>query len=147
VLHSPSAKLQEMDPGRYIHMREGDKRKMFYADAAFSLINKSSVDDLRARVQKKHPEQAAEYANISHEIFRPNLLVDTGAAYSEDLFTEVRVGTCMLRCAGPSIRCNTIRCNYEEKRKYEETEPNSTLNKYRFMEGYSIIFGMFYQSE
>ena len=50
VLHSAPTKLQEMDPNRYIHMKEGDQRKMFYADAAFSLINKASVDDLRQRV-------------------------------------------------------------------------------------------------
>ena len=56
----------------------------------------------------------------------------------------MRLGTVLLRNAGPTIRCNAIRTNWETKNRVAEEEPNRTLTKFRNVPGLGILFGMYY---
>ena len=66
-------------------MREGDTRKTFTTDAALHLVNHDSLNDLRRRVAERYPDGLDDFW-ISAEQFRSNIVVETGEAYSEDLF-------------------------------------------------------------
>lgn len=81
------------------------------------------------------------------EQFRSNLVIETGEGFSEDTFIEMRIGSCLMRTAGPCIRCNAIRTNYDTKGRVDEEEPNRTLKKFRNAPDVGIIFGMYYQQE
>lgn len=59
----------------------------------------------------------------------------------------MRIGPCLFRTAGPCIRCNAIRTNWNEKVRVAEEEPNRTLKKFRQVDGLGILFGMYYQQE
>jgi len=119
LLHSAMDRLLSLLPNRHIHMAQGDVRKTFTTDASFHIVNLSSCKDLQKRVHERHPGEEKNY-RVDHEQFRPNMVVETGEAYSEDLISEMRLGTCMMRTAGPAIRCNTIRVNYDNQTKFEE---------------------------
>lgn len=136
----------DLDPKRHIHKRDGDLRKTYTSDCAFHMVNQSSVVDLRRRVKESHPE-GLENFYVDFEQFRPNFVVNTGTAYSEDNFSEMRIGPCLFRTAGPCIRCNAIRTNWNEKVRVAEEEPNRTLKKFRQVDGLGILFGMYYQQE
>lgn len=56
----------------------------------------------------------------------------------------MRIGACLLRNAGPTIRCNAIRTNWEKETRVGEEEPNRTLTKFRNVPGLGILFGMYY---
>lgn len=74
-------------------------------------------------------------------------MIDRGESFSEDKFVEMRIGTCLMRTAGPCIRCNAIRTNWVNKVRVDEEEPNRTLKKFRNVPEMGILFGMYYQQE
>ena len=84
---------------------------------------------------------------VSHEQFRPNVVVDTEESYSEDNYQELRIGAALLRNAGPAVRCNTIRMNLDNHIRVDENEPYSELSTYRTVKDLGVVFGMFYQME
>lgn len=127
-------------------MKEGDTRKTFTTDAALHIVNKASVDELRQRVLDNHPEGLQDFW-VEAEQFRSNIVIDTKEGFSEDLFAEMRIGSCLLRNVGPTIRCNAIRTNYDNKVKVADEEPNRTLTQFRNAEGMGILFGMYYQQD
>jgi len=102
------------------------------------------VNDLRSKVKARHPDEADAF-EVNFECFRPNLVIETGEAYSEDLYAEMRVGTLLLRNVGPTIRCNAVRMNWDKNDRYEDKEPNATLQQYRNVKGLGNLFGMYYQ--
>ncbi len=110
-------------------MQQGDLRKTFTTDASFHMVNKQSVDLLRQKVLDAHPEGIGNFW-IDAEQFRSNLVIDFDA-FAEDTFIEMRVGTCLMRTAGPCIRCNAIRTNFEAGCRVDEEEPNRTMRKFR----------------
>ena len=81
------------------------------------------------------------------EQFRANFIVNTGEAFSEDLFVEMRLGCCLMRNAGPTIRCSMIRTDWEKRDKCPENEPTTTLNSFRNIPTKGVVFGMYYQQE
>ena len=135
-----------LNPKRHIHMIEGDTRKTFTTDAALHIVNKASVDDLRKRVLEQYPEGLPDFF-VDAEQFRSNIVIDSGLAFSEDLYAEMRIGSFLLRNAGPTARCNAIRTNWDEQKRVGEEEPYRTLSKFRNLPGLGILFGMYYQQE
>jgi len=144
ALHSTFNKdnWKNLDPKRHIHMQQGDLRKTYTTDASFHIINKQSVDLLRQKVLDAHPEGIGNFW-IDAEQFRSNLVIDYDA-FAEDTFIEMRVGTCLMRTAGPCIRCNAIRTNFEAGCRVDDEEPNRTMRKFRNVPEMGIIFGMYY---
>lgn len=96
---------------------KGDTRKGYARDAALHMINVASVNDLRKRVHQKYPEakNPEDKVWVDVEQFRPNFVIDTGKAYEEDLFCEMRLESCLLRTPGPSVRCGVIRTHFDKK--------------------------------
>ena len=81
------------------------------------------------------------------ETFRANIVLDTGAPWSEDNHFELRAGSALMRNCGPCIRCNTIRVNWDKHCRVEEMEPYNTLAGFRTAPGLGVMFGMYYQME
>ena len=146
LCHSPMERQMPLNPNRHIEMRQGDTRKTYTSDAALHIVNHDSVADLRRRVEERYPNGLDDLW-VDAEQFRSNIIIETGQAYSEDLFSELRIGSCLFRSAGPCIRCNDIRTNYETKNRLGENEPNATLAKYRNLHEKGVIFGMYFQME
>jgi len=143
LIRSPWKRTNKLDGNRIIYGGK-DESKSYTTGASFHLINRSSVDELRQRVKDKYPEGLANFM-VECEQFRPNIIIDTKESFSEDLFTEMRVGSCLFRNVGPAVRCNAIRVNYDKHCRVDEGEPYSTLSSFRKIPELGIVFGMFYQ--
>lgn len=146
AVHSAADRQMDLDPKRHILMKEGDTRKTFTTDAALHIVNEASVDELRQRVNDQYPAEE-ESVYVDAEQFRSNIVVNTKVPFSEDFFAEMRIGTCLLRNVGPTIRCNAIRTDWEKQLHCKENEPSATLSKFRNIPGLGNIFGMYYQQE
>lgn len=59
----------------------------------------------------RNPDAKEEDFYVEHRCFRANILVDTPEPYEEDEFIEMRVGSLLLRSAGPCIRCKAVEVN------------------------------------
>ena len=87
------------------------------------MLNEASCNDLDRRVRFKYPDGLENYVGQTHDMWRPNIVIDTGKSYSEDHIAEVRAGAAMMRFIGPAIRCNQIRVNVEKECYIDEHEP------------------------
>ena len=145
VIRSPMIRKSKLNPKRLIY-EKNDLRKTFTTDAAFHIIGKKSVKDLERRVDERYPE-GLENNHVSTEQFRPNIVLDTDKEFDEDNYFEMRVGACLMRNCGPTIRCNTIRLNLDKNCRVDNCEPYNTLGTYRTVAGLGILFGMYYQQE
>ena len=146
AIRSPLRRRNENNPKRIILTRPDDLRKTFCTDAAFHLVNKASVDELRQRVKDRHPEGLPNFF-VSPEQFRPNVVIEWYESFAEDRWFEFRAGPILIRNAGPCIRCNTIRMNLDNCCRVEENEPYSTLGTFRNIPEMGVIFGMYYQMD
>ena len=87
----PAGSRRPVDPAFGRHEDE-----VGFADGfPFLLIGRSSLADLASRMQ----------ADLSMQRFRPNLVVDGGAAYAEDGWRRIRIGDIEFRLAKPCSRC------------------------------------------
>ena len=58
---------------------ETDMKRAFISDATLHIINESSVRDLSKRVLAKYDvEEERKKIKVEAEIFRPNVIIDTG---------------------------------------------------------------------
>lgn len=96
-----------------------------FADATpLLVISEASLADLNDRIQKNHGEP------VPMNRFRPNLVVDGCAAFAEDTWVRLRVGTATFRNGGPCARCivtTTDQLTGERRGK----EPLKTLATFR----------------
>jgi uncharacterized protein YcbX len=124
-----------------------DQTRTFVSKCVFHLINEASTRDLTTRVLAKYPDPAdREKIKVTSLAFRPNIIIDTGVAYEEDLFQEFRIGSTMVRTVGFCGRCKVVACNYESNQHNPELEPNPTLNSYRKHE-LGTLFGTYHMVE
>jgi uncharacterized protein YcbX len=100
---------------------------------------------LRSRVlaQYNEPEDIARI-KIEAMPFRPNFIIDSKEAYSEDKMQEARIGNTLFRLVGYCSRCKAVANNYETCDRNPEMEPNPTLAKYRKHE-LGTLFGTYHQ--
>ena len=71
-----------------------------FADAVpFLLISEASLGDLNQRIQENQGEP------VPMNRFRPNLVVDGCAAFTEDDWASIRINGAVFRNAGPCARC------------------------------------------
>lgn len=73
-------------------------------------------------------------------------MINTGKAFEEDLFSEMRIHHCLLRSVGPCVRCGFVKMDWQNLKKHDQ-EPKATLSKFRNIPGLGDIFGMLYQME
>jgi len=112
VIRAADDRVTPLDPGRILETKDIDRKKSFTTDAALHIVNQASTRDLKRRVEERYPE-GLENIMIDNRNWRANIYIDTKNAYDEDLFTELRFGTCIARTVGPSVRCKAIQCNYD----------------------------------
>ena len=93
------------------------------------LIGQSSLDELNTRLESP----------VSMRRFRPNLVVTGSAAYEEDTWHELSIGTCSFRGVKPCARCNVP--TLDPATGMAGTEPIKTLSTYRKRNN-KVLFGM-----
>ena len=91
AIRSPLKRRTELNPKRLIFNRSDDLRKTFCTDAAFHVVNKTSVEELSRRCKARHPEGLENFF-VSAEQFRPNVVIEWPEPFAEDRFFEMRVG-------------------------------------------------------
>jgi len=61
AIRSPLRRRTRLNPKRLLFDRHDDLRKSFCTDAAFHVINKTSVDVLRQKMKERHPEGLSNF--------------------------------------------------------------------------------------
>ncbi|HUX49290.1 MAG TPA: MOSC N-terminal beta barrel domain-containing protein [Spirochaetia bacterium] len=98
----------------------GDEASLSFADSMpFLLISEASLDELNGRLDEPLPMNR----------FRPNLVVAGGAAYQEDRWHRIRVGSILMRVVKSCIRCEMT--TIDQATAAKGIEPLETLGTYR----------------
>jgi uncharacterized protein YcbX len=95
------------------------------------ITREASLADLNARLAKPVPM----------ERFRPNIVVQGGAAWSEDLWREVVVGDLTFDAVKPCARCVVPTTDQQTGVRNPQQEPLRTLASFRTVPGLGAIFG------
>lgn len=72
--------------------------------------------------------------------FRPNLVIEGSAAFAEDGWKRIRIGTVEFRVVAPCSRCILTTLDPKTGERSADREPLMTLAKYRKQEG-GVMFG------
>ncbi|KAL3136431.1 hypothetical protein ABBQ38_005687 [Trebouxia sp. C0009 RCD-2024] len=110
----------------------------FANEGQFLLMNSASLADMNARITAQARSQKDRTASNPGHLsrFRPNLLVGGTniAAYAEDDWQQVRIGTSDFFTAGPCARCEMV-CMDQTTAVRSGPEPLLTLATYRRRKG------------
>jgi len=116
---------------RYIAGNLSAEQKVGFADGfPLLLIGQASLDDLSARVGRP----------LEMLRFRPNLVVEGGAAYAEDSWRRIRIGDVEFRVAKGCTRCILTTIDPLTGERSADREPLATLKTYRARDG-ELYFG------
>lgn len=99
--------------------------------APFLLMSQTSLSDLNTRLAE----------TISMQRFRPNIVLQGAAAYAEDRWKCIRIGSCVFDIVEACGRCMMTTINPENASI--GTEPLRTLATYRRGPDGSVLFGQF----
>lgn len=104
-----------------------------FADAyPILVVNTASLDDLRRR---------SGYQGLQMNCFRPNVVVKHDDAWSEDGWSELRIGEVRLRLVSPCERCKVTTLDPNDPHKaHPNGEPLRTLAGFR-RQGKGVTFG------
>lgn len=95
---------------------------MYTDAAAYLLINKASLDDLNARMERSFTEVT----------FRPNIFIEGPGPFDEDNWSEIKIGDeVRMRCTDACNRCSLTTVDPEKGVISKDGEPLKTLRKYR----------------
>jgi hypothetical protein len=125
------------DSERYSNARyAGRGKRVGFADGyAYLATTEASLADLNARLAARgHPA-------LPMNRFRPNLVVSGGAAFAEDRWEELRVGSAVLAAAKPCGRCEVTTTD-QATGEVRGPEPLATLSTYRASREFGVMFGM-----
>nr|MBF0681702.1 MOSC domain-containing protein [Pseudomonas sp.] len=111
------------------YARDGE-RTTFTDGFPFLLIGQASLDDLSARVGRP----------LEMLRFRPSLVVSGSAAYAEDEWKRIRIGTVEFRVVKPCTRCVIPLIDPASGARNPDFEPLATLMTYRKGDG-GVFFG------
>lgn len=95
------------------------------------LTRQASLDDLNARLA----------APVPMGRFRPNIVVNGGAAWDEDGWREVKVGSVTFDAVKPCARCVVTTTDQETGARDARQEPLRTLATFRTVSGLGALFG------
>lgn len=126
LVYMPSAEGLQVDTG----YAEVGERVAFSDGFPLLLLGQGSLDDLSARVGQVLPV----------ERFRPNLLIRGAAAYAEDSWQRIRIGSLEFRVVKPCSRCVITTLDPGTGERHPAREPLATLKGYREREG-QVYFG------
>jgi uncharacterized protein YcbX len=107
-----------------------------FADGyAYLLAGEGSLADLNARLASRgHPP-------LPMNRFRPNFVVSGSDAYSEDGWTQIRIGGAAFRGVKPCGRCQVTTTD-QSTGEVMGPEPLATLATYRESGEFGVMFGM-----
>ena len=109
------------EPGQKVHFADG---------FPLLLIGQASLDDLSQRVGRP----------LEMLRFRPNLVVEGSAAFAEDGWKRIRIGSVEFVVAKPCSRCILTTLDPATGERNEDREPLTTLKTYREKDG-AVLFG------
>ncbi|XP_014285773.1 mitochondrial amidoxime-reducing component 1 [Halyomorpha halys] len=97
-----------------------------YSDlSSYNMMNESSFKELKSRLTNGN---RAKILN-----FRPNFVIEGPEAYEEDNWHWIKIGDAVFERFRPCTRCVFVTIDCDTMEKDENTEPLSTLRKYRTM--------------
>jgi uncharacterized protein YcbX len=114
---------------------DGERLVGFADGYAYLVANTASLGDLNARLQAKG------HARLPMNRFRPNIVVSGAAAYAEDGWRELELGSAKLRAAKPCGRCEVTTTD-QSTGEVRGPEPLATLGTYRNSERFGLMFGL-----
>jgi len=126
LVQVPAGRARQVDTA---YARPGEK--VGFADGfPLLLIGQTSLEDLSARVGRP----------LEMLRFRPNLVVAGAAAYAEDSWRRIRIGTLELRVVKGCSRCIMTTLDPHSGLRSPDREPLQTLKTYRERDG-EVYFG------
>lgn len=125
LVHFPEQNSRPVNP-----KRAKNNENVSLADGyPYLIISQESLDDLNSRIE----------APVPMNRFRPNIVVEGGAAYGEDEWRGMKIGDVPFYGTHPCKRCVFTTIDQETGEK--GVEPLKTLATYR-RDGSEIIFGL-----
>lgn len=125
LVYMPRASKRQVDP-RYAKQNE----LVGFADGyPFLMISEESLEDLNSRLDQP----------VRMDRFRPNIVVEGGAAFQEDLIRSFRAGGMTFLGVKPCARCQVV--TIDQQTGLATKEPLNTLATYR-RAGHKVLFGM-----
>ena len=120
----PEMSQRKVDPRYAVH-----NESVSFADGMpYLLLGEESLNDLNTRLSKPVPMDR----------FRPNIVFSGSQAYSEDSWSELRIGNVDFRIVKPCARC--VLTTVDQATGFKGKEPLKTLASYRTMGG-KVLFG------
>ena len=124
LVYMPDSTRRPVDP----EYRIADARVSFADAFPFLLATTASLEDLNTRLDQPVPMNR----------FRPNLVIDGSAAFAEDGWREMRIGTMTFSVVKPCARCAVTTVN--QATAETAREPLRTLSRFRLIDG-KAMFG------
>ncbi|XP_021895912.1 molybdenum cofactor sulfurase isoform X2 [Carica papaya] len=122
--------------------RDVGSRLNFTNEAQFLLISEESVSDLNKRLSSTDVQEGtSEPVQVNPMRFRPNLLISGGEPYSEDGWTNLKIGNNYFTSLGGCNRCQMVNSVYQAGKVWKSRDPLATLASYRRVKG-KILFGI-----
>lgn len=132
-----AARLVRMADGfeRPVHAPDGRRLgETGFADASpLLVVSQASLAELNRRLAERG------HAPVPMSRFRPNLVVEGCAAFAEDTWHTIRVGSVTLDLVKPCVRCVVTTVDQATARSPEPTEPLATLAEFR-RKGNGVVF-------
>lgn len=123
LVYLPDASARRVEP-EWVK----DEQNVSLADGyPYLLVGKASVDDLNTKIEE----------DITHQRFRPNIVIAGGEPYEEYLWKDIALGSGQLKGIKPCARCIVTTMNPATAEQGKE--PLKTLYKQRIND--KMIFG------
>lgn len=126
LVHCPEQRARYLPNGYGLN----SDRAAFPDGFPLLLVGQASVDDLSERVGR--PMEALR--------LRPNLVIEGSAAFAEDGWSRIRIGSLEFRVLAPSVRCIFTTLDPHTGERSPDREPLITLKEYRQKDG-DVLFG------
>lgn len=126
LVSMPDATRREIDPAFAVNT---DDVVSFADGYPFLLIGEGSLADLNSRLDDPVPMNR----------FRPNFVVEGSAAFEEDSWKRIRIGSTEFHVVKPCARCVLTTVDQMSGEKTGK-EPLKTLSEYRNVDG-KVLFG------
>ena len=126
-VYMPDTSFRRVDAGRVT-----EERRVSFADGfPFLVTNLASLDELNSRLETP----------VEIRRFRPNIVVEGAAAWSEDDWRQLLIGEQVFSLVKPCSRCVMTTVDPDTGKKGSDLQPLRTLGQYRrTVDG--VIFGM-----
>ncbi len=125
LVFMPEGATRAVNPGRAVN-----EENVSFADGyPYLIIGQESLDDLNSRMDVDLPMNR----------FRPNIVVEGGQAYEEDLLSDIKIGEVKFYVTHPCKRC--VFTTIDQETGTKGVEPMKTLATYR-REGSEVVFGV-----